>query len=192
MRSPPPFPRPAKEGQDASTTYRRARMGLAGRAVRLVGPGLLDVVGVRSAARAARAGRDRQQAPARAGDGVPRELDAGALGEYVVGSGDGLLAIPVNLESPARVPSDLMVQPDGIIDLGQYGPLRVVGKTVVQIEAEVNALVAAQTPGAGFIDVRLVNRESKKFYVAGEVNAPGSFPFTGEETVLTQRRPRAD
>jgi protein involved in polysaccharide export with SLBB domain len=117
-------------------------------------------------------------------DGVPRELDAVALGEYVVGSGDGLLAIPVNLESPARVPSDLMVQPDGIIDLGQYGPLRVVGKTVVQIEAEVNALVAAQTPGAGFIDVRLVNRESKKFYVAGEVNAPGSFPYTGEETVL--------
>jgi polysaccharide biosynthesis/export protein len=117
-------------------------------------------------------------------DGVPRELDAVALSEYVVGSGDGLLAIPVNLESPARVPSDLMVQPDGIIDLGQYGPLRVVGKTVVQIEAEVNALVAAQTPGAGFIDVRLVNRESKKFYVAGEVNAPGSFPYTGEETVL--------
>ena len=45
-------------------------------------------------------------------------------------------------------------------------------------------LVASRTPGAGFIDVRLVNRESKKFYVAGEVNAPGSFPFTGEETVL--------
>ena len=132
-------------------------------------------------------GKSWSRPPASSGSGRwtgTRELDAVALGEYVVGSGDGLLAIPVNLESPARVPSDLMVQPDGIIDLGQYGPLRVVGKTVVQIEAEVNALVAAQTPGAGFIDVRLVNRESKKFYVAGEVNAPGSFPYTGEETVL--------
>jgi polysaccharide biosynthesis/export protein len=117
-------------------------------------------------------------------EGLPRELDPATLGEYLVGAGDGLLAIPVNLDSPARVPSDLVVQPDGIIDLGLYGPLRVAGKAVPQIEAEVNALVATQTPGAGFIDVRLVNRESKKFHVAGEVNAPGSFPYTGEETVL--------
>lgn len=117
-------------------------------------------------------------------EGLPRELDPAALGAYTVGAGDGLLAVPVDLDSSARVPSDLMVEPDGTIDLGQYGVLRVAGKTVLQIEAEVNHLVASRTPGAGFIDVRLVNRESKKFYVAGEVNAPGSFPFTGEETVF--------
>jgi polysaccharide export outer membrane protein len=117
-------------------------------------------------------------------EGLPRELDPAPLPEYVVGAGDGLLAVPVNLDSPARVPSDLVVQPDGTIDLGRYGQLRVAGKAVLQIEAEVNHLVATQTPGAGFIDIRLVNRESKKFYVAGEVNAPGSFPYSGEETVL--------
>jgi len=117
-------------------------------------------------------------------EGLPRELDSAPLLEYLVGAGDGLLAVPVNLDSPARVPSDLVVQPDGTIDLGQYGVMRVAGMPVSQVEGEVNRQVAGQTPGAGFIDVRLVNRESKKFYVAGEINAPGSFPFTGEETVM--------
>jgi protein involved in polysaccharide export with SLBB domain len=119
-----------------------------------------------------------------AGDGLPRELDAPPLGEYVVGPGDGLLVVPVNLDSPARLPSDQTVLPDGTIDLGEYGSLRAAGKTVNQIEVEVNQLVAARVAGAGFIDVRLVNRESKKIYVVGEVNAPGTFPYTGNETVL--------
>jgi polysaccharide export outer membrane protein len=118
-------------------------------------------------------------------EGPPRELDATTtLDEYVVGPGDGLLVLPVNLDSPARLPSDQTVLPDGTIDLGQYGSLRVAGKAVPQIEAEVNQQIACRTPGAGFIDVRLVNRESKKICVAGEVNAPGTFPYTGHETVL--------
>ena len=32
--------------------------------------------------------------------------------------------------------------------------------------------------------MRLVTRQSKVFYVLGEVNAPGSFPLNGRETVL--------
>src|SRR5207237_5023927 len=36
----------------------------------------------------------------------------------------------------------------------------------------------------GPITVRLINRVSKVFYVLGEVNAPGSFPLQGRETVL--------
>ena len=46
------------------------------------------------------------------GEGLPRELDAPPLGEYVVGSGDGLLVLPVNLDSPARLPSDQTVLPE--------------------------------------------------------------------------------
>lgn len=128
--------------------------------------------------------KDASQLRQAAVEGIPRELETTTLDEYVVGPSDGLLVIPVNLDSPARVPSDQTVLPDGTLDLGQYGSLRAAGKTVAEIEAEVNALVAAKTPGAGFIDVRLVNRESKKIYVAGEVNAPGTFPYTGNETVL--------
>jgi polysaccharide export outer membrane protein len=34
------------------------------------------------------------------------------------------------------------------------------------------------------VTVRLVTRQSKVFYVLGEVNAPGAFTFNGRETVL--------
>lgn len=34
------------------------------------------------------------------------------------------------------------------------------------------------------VSVRVTNWESKKIYVLGEVNSPGSFPFIGNETVL--------
>jgi polysaccharide export outer membrane protein len=34
------------------------------------------------------------------------------------------------------------------------------------------------------INVRLIGRNSKVYYVLGQVNAPGSFPLQGRETVL--------
>ena len=115
---------------------------------------------------------------------VPRELEKTVLPAYVVEPGDVLLVQPVNLESPVRLPSDQTVLPDGKIDLGQYGRVLVAGKTVEHIEAEVQPLIQAKTPDAGPINVRLVGRNSKVYYVLGQVNAPGSFPLQGRETVL--------
>jgi protein involved in polysaccharide export with SLBB domain len=115
---------------------------------------------------------------------VPRELDKTVLTAYIVEPGDGLLVQPVNLDSPARLPADQTVLPDGKIDLGLYGRVLVAGKSVEQIEAQVQSIVQAKTPNAGQINVRLVSRVSKMFYVLGQVNSPGSFPLQGRETVL--------
>src|SRR5204862_7169157 len=115
---------------------------------------------------------------------VPRELAKVALPAYVVEPGDVLLVQPADLDSPARFPADQTVLPDGKIDLGRYGRLAVAGKTDEQIEREVEAAVAAKTPKAGPITVRIVARNSKVYYVLGQVNAPGSFPLQGRETVL--------
>jgi protein involved in polysaccharide export with SLBB domain len=115
---------------------------------------------------------------------VPRELNKTVLPVYIVEPGDVLLVQPVNLDSPARLPSDQTVLPDGKIDLGQYGRLLVAGKSVEEIEATVQAVVKPKTPDAGPINVRLVGRQSKVYYVLGQVNAPGSFPLQGRETVL--------
>src|SRR5262249_37300259 len=52
------------------------------------------------------------------------------------------------------------------------------------IEAAIGVLVAAQVKDVGPITVRLVTRQSKVFYVLGDVNAPGAFPLNGRETVL--------
>jgi protein involved in polysaccharide export with SLBB domain len=115
---------------------------------------------------------------------VARELDKVVSGSYTVEPGDVLLAQPASLDSPVRLPGDQPVLPDGTIQLGRYGHVQVAGKPVEAIQSEVNAFIHAQVPECGPIVVRLVTRESKVFYVLGEVNAPGSFPLKGRETVL--------
>jgi protein involved in polysaccharide export with SLBB domain len=118
---------------------------------------------------------------------VPRELARVLLPPHVVEPGDTLLVQPAELDAPVRLPPDQPVLPDGTIDLGQYGRPVVAGKTVPEIEAQIQALVKAKEKDAKepiLINVRLIGRVSKVYYVLGEVNAPGTFPVTGRETVL--------
>ena len=72
--------------------------------------------------------------------------------------------------------------PDGTIQLGKYGRLQVAGKTVDEIEAAVKAQI--DTKEAEVFTVRVVTRQSKVYYVLGEVNAPGAYQLSGRETVL--------
>lgn len=115
---------------------------------------------------------------------LARELEKEPLPPYVVEPGDVLLVQPVDLDAPVRLPGDQPVLPDGTINLARYGRLVVAGKTVGEIETLVQAAVRAQTKDAGFISVRLVARQSKVYYVLGEVNSPGAFQLSGRETVL--------
>lgn len=115
---------------------------------------------------------------------LPRELNKAVAPAYVVEPGDILLVQPASLDSPARLPGDQPVLLDGTINLGRYGRLIVAGMTVDQIEPLVKGQVEATTKDAGPITVRIVSRQSKVFYVLGEVNAPGAYPLSGRETVL--------
>jgi len=94
------------------------------------------------------------------------------------------LVQPADLDSPVRLPGDQPILPDGSIQLGRYGRLQVAGKTLEEIEALVKTHVEAVTKDAGAVTVRVVTRQSKVFYVLGEVNAPGAFTLNGRETVL--------
>jgi polysaccharide biosynthesis/export protein len=137
---------------------------------------------------------------------LPRELDKRVLPAYVVEPGDQLLLLTTEPENPPRspadqadtgaaataretpvalrIPADQPVLPDGSINLGGYGRIVVAGRTADEIEAMVRAAVEARTRPAPFINVRIVTRVSKVFYVLGEVNTPGAFPLQGRETVL--------
>lgn len=115
---------------------------------------------------------------------LPRELAKVPLAEYIVEPGDALLVQVSDLDSPVRLPADQPVLPDGVIELGEYGRPVVAGKSVPAIEAEVKALVAAKEKKTVPLTVRLIGRQSKVFYVLGEVNSPGSYPLSGRETVL--------
>lgn len=116
---------------------------------------------------------------------VPRELEKTVIPEYILQPGDGLVIESTRLDSPIRFAADQTILADGSIDLGPYGRLIVAGKTVEQVEAEVLAAVRAHEPmAADPINVRLVNQQSAVYYVLGEVESPGSYPFAGRETVL--------
>jgi protein involved in polysaccharide export with SLBB domain len=115
---------------------------------------------------------------------LPRELEKQPLPPYVVEPGDQLLVQPAELDSPVRLPGDQPVLPDGTISLGKYGQVLVAGKTLPEIEAAVRAAMATPGKEPTPVTVRLVSRQSKVYYVLGEVNAPGAFPLNGRETVL--------
>lgn len=121
---------------------------------------------------------------------VPRELSKELLAAYIVEPGDTLLVQPVEFDAPVRFPPDQPVFPDGTIDLGLYGRPVVAGKTLAEIEPQVQELVNAKEKqrAAGAkpvpIAVRLIGRVSKVYYVLGDVNVPNSYPITGRETVL--------
>ena len=73
---------------------------------------------------------------------------------------------------------------DGTIDLGRFGRRVVAGKTVEQIEEEVQQTVDAAGVEKSTVNVRLITPRSAVYYVLGEVNSPGAFPLVGRETVL--------
>jgi polysaccharide export outer membrane protein len=117
---------------------------------------------------------------------VPRELAKELHGAFVVESGDTLLVQPADLDAPLRLPPDQTIFPDGTIDLGVYGRPVVAGKTQEAIAAEVQQLINAKekTKEPVRVTVRILGRNSKVYYVLGEVNAPNAFPINGRETVL--------
>lgn len=129
----------------------------------------------------AKAIRDAAPVPAP----VPRELAMELLPAHIVEPGDTLLVQPVELDAPVRLPPDQPVQPDGTIDLGKYGRPVAAGKTLPEVEAIVRDAIKAKEKDAPAVTVRLLARPGNVFYVLGEVNAPGAFPITGHDTVLS-------
>lgn len=140
---------------------------------------------------------------------VPTELAKLTLPAHRMEAGDVLVVEPNDFNSPVRLSSDQTVQQDGTIELGAYGRLQVAGLSAEEIQAQVQDVVTNQEtakhlnrialashrdaeqsggPPTDEVDygvtVRLVNKESDLFYVMGEVNAPGSYPLVGHETVL--------
>jgi polysaccharide export outer membrane protein len=120
---------------------------------------------------------------------IARELDKTVATPYFIEPGDELLVEPASFDSPLRFPTDQAVLSDGTIDLGKYGRVIVAGFTIEQIEEVVESIVRQREqeklePADLAVNVRLIDPQSKVYYVLGEVNAPGSYNLIGRETVL--------
>ncbi len=121
----------------------------------------------------------------------PRELRKVSLPPHVVEPPDEL-EITIRPASIDLLSTTLTVQPDGAIDLGFYGDVYVAGLTLADVERKIEQHVAAiaqqrqvRLQEAVRASVRVVNAsQSKRYYVLGTVVSQGSFPLTGNETVL--------
>ena len=87
--------------------------------------------------------------PHPAGDGMPREFEKMALPPYVVEPPDILLiqasdAVTLRLQ---RIEGQHLVAPDGTVNLGIYGKVRVVGLTLDQVADAVAARLLEIMPG---------------------------------------------
>jgi polysaccharide export outer membrane protein len=119
-----------------------------------------------------------------------RELDKVTMPRYVVEPPDEL-EIAIRPQPPDWNLSTVVVQQDGMIDLGFVGDYYVVGLTLEEIEL----LIAEQLAAAARqqnqkldqpyrVSARVTNPQSKFYYVVGAVSTQGRFPIRGNETVL--------
>lgn len=126
---------------------------------------------------------------------VARELCKTVPPSYVLEPGDTVLVETVRFDSPLRLPADQVIQPDGTIDLGQYGRTIAAGKRIEEVEVCVEEIVnadpvvieslkLAELEGPERINVRLIDPRGSVIYVLGAVNSPGAYPYSGRETVL--------
>jgi len=75
------------------------------------------------------------------------------------------------------------IRADGRVSLPLIGSIYIAGMTPEEASAELEAMAREYYSDAD-IALRVVGYNSKKVFVFGEVNRPGPYPFTGENTVL--------
>ncbi|MDE8347636.1 MAG: polysaccharide export protein [Acidocella sp.] len=102
-------------------------------------------------------------------------------GPYRLGTGD---KINLRIYDQPQLSGDYSVDDSGMIDVPMIGLVRAAGRSVDQMAAGVahalmvNKLILRPSVAAEIVTYR-------PFYIMGEVNAPGPYPFRPDMTVLT-------
>ena len=123
-----------------------------------------------------------------------RELDKVTMPRYVVEPPDELeiLVSPQPPEWNQNLSQNTVtVRQDGVVDLGFYGDVLIVGSTLQEAEFRIAqqlnqvAPIQGKTNGQGYrVSVRLTKSQSKYYYVMGAVKTQGRVPIEGNETAL--------
>ncbi len=99
---------------------------------------------------------------------------------YQIGAGDTLT---ISLWKEPGLSGSVRVRPDGYITLPLVHEVQVVGLTPIHLrkllEDKYKEFVSSP-----FVSVRVENIISAEILVLGQVNKPGAYPLTGNETVL--------
>jgi len=109
---------------------------------------------------------------------LPMDMPVGP--DYVVGPGDGL-----SIDMWGGVSEKLIrvVDREGLLTLPEVGPLQVSGKTLGEIQHEVQNILRGQFRDVG-ADVSLAHLRTIRVYVVGDVERPGAYDVSSLSTAL--------
>ena len=103
------------------------------------------------------------------------KIDAG----YTLGSGDKLRVIVFGEED---LGGEFVVDDSGFVRLPLIGQVSAAGRTVRQLEADIGAQLGARYLKDPRISIEVISY--RPFYIIGEVNKPGEYPFVAGMSVL--------
>lgn len=109
------------------------------------------------------------------------DVASGSMQQYKLGSGDKLRVITFGHED---LSADFLVSDSGVISFPLVGQVKAAGLTVDQFQAE----LAAALKSGGFVvnpNVSAEVIEYRPFYILGEVQKPGSYPYQAGLTALS-------
>jgi polysaccharide export outer membrane protein len=112
--------------------------------------------------------------------GAPATVSVALPTGYVIGADDVLSIV---FWGDKGMSADVVVRPDGMISLPLLNDLRAAGLTPDQLRAVLDKAAAkySKEPNAAVL-VKTIN--SRKVHVLGNVAKPGTYPLTGDMTVL--------
>ncbi len=111
---------------------------------------------------------------------LPR-LPAAPPGAYRLGAGDELT---LRVYDQPQLSGMFNVDDSGMIDLPLLGPVPASGRTAAQLAADIAAGLRAKNLILS-ASVAVEISKCRPFYILGEVNAPGQYPYRPGMTVLT-------
>lgn len=116
---------------------------------------------------------------ANSGSNLP-PLEAGEAGPYVLDSGDMVRIIVFGSED---LSGEYAVDGAGTISVPLLGGVEARGRTTQQLESELQTAFSEGILIDPSVSVQVV--AFRPFYILGEVQRPGQFPYVNEMTVLT-------
>lgn len=100
---------------------------------------------------------------------------------YTIGVND---ILEISIIQPDKLTKTVTVSPDGFISFPYIGSVNVRGMSLSTIQRVIESRLADGYMKYPVVSVFLTESRSRKFFVYGEVNEPGSYPLEEKTTIL--------
>ncbi len=102
-------------------------------------------------------------------------------GDYAIGVDD---VLTIDVLQPERIENNVTVSPDGNISFPYIGTVPVKGRSLSEVEQDIEVRLANGYLKYPSVVVYLKESRSRRFFVYGEVNRPGPYHLEDNTTVL--------